>query len=81
MLSSFGMNNLTHQIVAIFEKNSILLLLKNLYQYKIATTFNSKKLHAQKHSTGTSAVFWPNTYWLKQAAGSIFQEKYIFETL
>ena len=37
MLQSFGMNVWNHQIAAIFKKSGGLLLLKNIYQYEVAT--------------------------------------------
>ena len=37
MLNSFGMNAWNHEIAAIFKKSGELLLLRNVYQYKVAT--------------------------------------------
>ena len=43
MLPSFGTNAWNHQIVHIFENSGGLLLLKNIYQYKVATNISLRE--------------------------------------
>ena len=43
MLYSFEMNVWNHQIAAIFKKSGGLLLLRNIYQYKVATNIQLRE--------------------------------------